>query len=149
MASYWTKKRRLKRAVRDIEEEILRDYEETLHDQREAVYPCVNRAAPFTISHVPQPDTPGASHVHFGNCIDGSAPVNDQFESDYVQMENDHKDHGSVVNGNDVVEPDHDHTDDIVVNGNEEDNLIYDRSDDESDSHSDSDGEHPLVRICL
>ena len=146
MASYWSKKRRLKRAVGDIEKEILEEYEETLHNQREDVYPCVNEAPPFTITHVPQSDTPAASLVHSENCTDGSAAVNDQFDSDYVQMEHDHTD-GGVVNGNGMnTEPDHVEVEDNHVqmedNLLEEDNLWND-SNDGSDSHSDSDGENP------
>lgn len=97
MASYWAKRRRVIRTVRDIEKDILKEYEETLHIESENLYPCVNREPAFTISHVSQIHTPPASHVYLENeYIDGSIAGNDEVESHYVQMENDHSE-GSVA----------------------------------------------------
>ena len=102
MASYWAKRRRVIRTVRDIEKDILKEYEETLHNESA---PCVNREPPFTISQVCQLDTTLASHVPMENeHIDGSVDGNDEVESDYVQMENDHT-NGSVA-GSDGDESD-------------------------------------------
>lgn len=96
MASYWTKRRRVIRTVRGIENDILKEFKETLAHEREDLYPCVNRAPPVTISQL---DTPAASRVHLENYIDGSTAVNDEIESDDIQMKIDHTD-GSVVAGN-------------------------------------------------
>ena len=41
MASYLAKRRRVIRTVRDIEKDILKKYEETLHNGSANVYPCV------------------------------------------------------------------------------------------------------------
>ena len=97
MASYWAKRHRVIRTVRDIEKDISKEYKETLHIESASLYPCVKRDPPFIISHISQLHTPLASHVHLVNKhIDGSIAGNDEVESDYVQMENDHSE-GSVA----------------------------------------------------
>ncbi|XP_034060980.1 uncharacterized protein LOC117546329 isoform X1 [Gymnodraco acuticeps] len=97
MASYWSKRRRVIRTVRDMEKDILKEYEETLYNNKSHLDPCVNREPPFRISHVSQLDTPLASHVHMENDhTDGSLAGDDDVESDHVQMGNDHTD-GSVA----------------------------------------------------
>ena len=80
-----------------MEKDILKEYEESLYDNKSNIDPCVNREPPFRISHVSQLDTPPASHVHMENDhTDGSIAGDDEVESDHVQMENDHTD-GSVA----------------------------------------------------
>lgn len=66
MASYWAKQRRVIRTVREIERDMLKEYEETLYNQGQVnVYPIVNRDPPFLISQVSQLDI---LHVVLGSC---------------------------------------------------------------------------------
>lgn len=123
MASYWSKRRRVIRTVRDMEKDILKEYEETLYNNKSHLDPCVNREPPFRISHVSQLDTPPASHVHMENDhTDGSVAGDDEVESDHVQMVNDH------TNGN--------------VAGNVE-------SDSDSDSHDEHQPSQDLLMRSL